>query len=190
MTMCFEAYVNLSRALSIKHLNTRYNSNSLPDKCQVISHPPNMSQTPYISKFASHEGIINWEVFVACFATSQRSLGEDRNWRGEVAFLTTEQESVRFTLWTGNEVAALPPTSSSCGLHLLTSPWRSSPSPRHLVGPGAIYQRGVIQEKTNLLIRFINLSRLTLRQGSWFNTSCSEVSCWWAEGWGQSAGRK
>lgn len=71
-------------------------------------------------------------------------------------------------------------------------PLRGAPvlPPRHLVGPGAIYQREVIQEKTNLLICSINLSCLTLRQGSWFNTSCSEVSCWWAEGWGQSVGRK
>lgn len=64
------------------------------------------------------------------------------------------------------------------------------PPPRLLVGPGTIYQREVIQEKKNLLIPFNNLSCLTLRQDSWFNTSCSEVSCWRAEGWGQSVGGK
>lgn len=37
---------------------------------------------------------------------------------------------------------------------------------------------------------FINFISVTLRQGWQFNTSCSEVSCWRAEDWGQSAERE
>lgn len=59
------------------------------------------------------------------------------------------------TLLYGHKTKWPPLTSSSCELRLLPSPWRSGPAPRHLVGPGAIYQREVIQEKTNLLICFI-----------------------------------
>lgn len=109
---------------------------------------------------------------------------------GTDGLLSSRQNRKASTLLYGLETKWPPLASSSCELRLLTSPWRSSPPPRHLMGPGAMCQREVNQEKTNLLIRFINLSRLTLRRGSWFNTSCSEVSCWRAEGWGQSVGRK
>lgn len=106
MTMCFEAYVNLSRAFFFsQHLNTRCNYNSPPDKYQVI--PPPTCPKLLIYQNSLHKGIIDWEVFVARFTRGQRSLREDRNWCGEVTFLATEQESVHFTLWKRNKVRVL-----------------------------------------------------------------------------------
>lgn len=117
-----------------------------------------------------------------------RSLGEDRNWWGEVTFLGTQQESVHFTLWARNEVA-------STDIQFL---WAPSPALSVAVRSPSTTLGGTrhhLSERSNpgedkSLDLFHYCSRLTLRQGSSFNTSCSEVSCWWAEGWGQSVGRK
>lgn len=57
----------------------------------------------------------------------------------------------------------------------------------HILGLGSQF-RIVIQEKTN---HFAQLSRvIAWRSSGWFNTSCSDVSCWGAEGLGRPAGAK
>lgn len=116
---------------------------------------------PKIVKFTSHEGIVDWEVFATCFTRSQRSLKEDRNWCRGGTFLLTEQGKVQIMkasappltvqfLW-----APLPDLSAA--LRSLSTTFGRTSS--------AIYQREVIQEKTNLLIRFSEI-HVAWRSGS------------------------
>ena len=130
------------------------------------------------SQNSLHEGTVDWEVFVARFVNKKEPKitwggGQELTWRSDFPRIRTGKRPLLFFFMDWKRLLSL--TSSSCGLRLLNSPWRCSPSPRHSAGPGAVYRREVIQEKTNLMIRFFRLSRLTHRQGSWFNTSCSEV---------------
>lgn len=112
-----------------------------------------------------------------------------------MASLATEQESVRFALWTegGGETGGEKKWFSA------DIQFPPAPSFKHSAAPSLrntwwdqaqCYRREVIQEKTNLLTCSVNWSRSTLSRGSPFNTSCSEASCWRAEGWGRSVGRR
>lgn len=158
------------------------NSNSPPDKKQVIFPP--QSICPQLLKSQNWEG--NPWLGSFCSLLHQEL---KITWGGQELIRKSDftLRPLYFMDWKRTGFHWCPVPVSSVSWPLRGAP---VPPPRHLVGPGAIYQREVIQEKTNLLICSINLSCLTLRQGSWFNTSCSEVSCWRAEGWGQSVSRK
>lgn len=152
---CASKHVNLSRALFFfKHLNTRYNSNCPPDKYQVILTPPKCPISLNLKNVFTRGNHWLGGICSSLRREPKITWGEQELMQRSCFSLNRTEKCTLY--WTGNQVAAPPLTSSSCELRLLTSLRRSSPSPQHWLGPGAIYQRKVIQEKTNLLICFSN----------------------------------
>lgn len=149
MTMCF-----VSPYQKRIFPKVRYNSYSPSDKYQVTPTPRCPKLLKSQKTLHMRESLIGrYLQLVSPWAKNH--LG--RTGTDVEKLLSSQQNRKVSMLLYGLEVAAPPPTHSSCELHFPSWSLRGAlvPPPPHLVGPGATYQREVIQEKTNLLIRSI-----------------------------------
>lgn len=108
---------------------SRYKTDSPPDKYQVILNP-SPPICPKVSKFSSHEGIVNWEAFSCplCWVLKNH-LGRTGNKAEKLLLsLSATGKKVHF-YWSGSTAAAALQALTSCGVRDLASLWRFSPSP-------------------------------------------------------------